>query len=392
MKSRHIIFLVTTAWFTQSLAVTLPTQQIISYECAQCENLSHDDLNSSWATDDEPLNDDVMHQQTSRQYQIKATAQQLNAGIAIHTQAPGAIIHITKAQSDSKTNPDFFIKTRQAKLSMLEASSLFAQKDALKDTAFAGQLVALQLKPELGSGKFILGSNTHLTGDDGQFIIHVYDKYAPTYLSVETDKGRYHYGDKLKVTIRLSDDELNYPIDEINASLINPNGEITNLTLEQVSDNLYQTQIDLQSDKNSQGENWYIAVETTSLVEEETIIRQAHTAFSYVIPSAAISKIKPIDNKPLAFSAKINVATGSRYALEAVLFGSDSEGKLHPINAVQSASWLAPGKHVINFSFDSQQKTNYKAPYYLGYLHLIDFGQLKPVYEYNTPIELTTLG
>lgn len=383
----------TAVGFTPLFAITLPTQSVVSYECTQCENLSHDDLNSSWATEDEPLNDNVLHQQTSRQYRIKATAQQLNEGIAIHTQAPGAVIHIAKANSTSQTIPSFYIKNSHGKqFNLAEASHLLSQNEALNNTALEGQLLALQFKQELGSGKFILGSNTRLSNDEGSFIIHVFDRNAPTYLSVETNKGRYHYGDKLTVTIHLSDDELNYPIDEITASLINPSGEITSISLEQIRDNLYQGHVDLMSDKNPQGENWYIDVVTSTLLGEQTIIRQAHTAFSYIIPSATIYKIKPIANKPLSFSAKVEVATGSRYALEAVLFGSDNQGKLHPITAVQSAAWLSPGKHALNFSFDSGLKTDYKAPYYLGYLHLIDFGQLKPVYEYNTPIELASLG
>ncbi|KTC81356.1 DUF4785 domain-containing protein [Legionella brunensis] len=391
MRSKYLILL-TTVWFTQSLAITLPSQTIYSYECKQCESLSHDDLNSSWPTDDNNLEEKVMHQQSSRKYQIKATPQQLKNGIAIHTQAPGAVIHVSSTNSTLTASPNFYIKNSQGKqFSLQEASSLFSKNEALKDTAFAGQLLALQLKPELGAGKFIISSSQSIDSN-GSFIIQVYDKNAPTYLNIETDKARYHYGDKLQVTIKLSDDEFNYPIDDISATLVNPNGEVTSLNLEQLSNNLYQAQIDLLSDKNAQGENWYVAVETSTQIADEIITRQAHTAFSYVIPSATIHKIRALQNEPLSFYAKVEVATGSRYALEAVLFGSDSEGKIHPITAVQSATWLSQGKHTINFAFDSNLKTGYKAPYYLGYLHLIDFGQLKPVYEYNTPIELTTLG
>ncbi|WED41821.1 DUF4785 domain-containing protein [Legionella cardiaca] len=393
MKSSHLIFLTTTLWFTQLQAISLPTQPIISYDCKQCENLSHDDLNSSWTTDEGALKEEIVHKQISRNYQIKASLQQLHNGISIYTQAPGALIRITSANSTVSSSPNLYIRNSQGKqFSVQEASSLLSKDTALKNTPFAGQLLAFQLKPELGSGKFIINSTDNsANANEGPYIIHVYDKDAATYLSLETDKARYHYGDKLNVTIRLSDDELNYPIDYINANVINPSGEIMPLNLEQVSNNLYQAQFDLVSDKNVLGENWYVAVETSTLLGDETITRQAHTAFSYVIPSATIRKIRATD-KPLSFSAKVEVATGSRYALEAILFGSDSAGKLHPITAVQSASWLSPGKHTINFSFDSDLKTDYKAPYYLGYLHLIDFGQLKPVYEYNTPIELTTLG
>ena len=118
--------------------------------------------------------------------------------------------------------------------------------------------------------------------------------------------------------------------------------------------------------------------------------RIAHTAFSYTIPSAAIRELAR--TAPFDFSAKIEAATESRYALQAVLFGSDGQGELHPLQTVQAAAWLPAGLSNINFSFDSNLKSDYKEPFYLGYIRLTDFGQQKPVYFYDKPIELSNLG
>ncbi|MBX9722915.1 MAG: DUF4785 family protein, partial [Candidatus Obscuribacterales bacterium] len=85
-------------------------------------------------------------------------------------------------------------------------------------------------------------------------------------------------------------------------------------------------------------------------------------------------------------------ALESRYALQAVLFGSDENAKLHAIQTVQTAAWLKAGMNDLNFSFDPKLKSLYQAPYYIGYLRLTDFGQQKPVFIQDTPIELSKLG
>ena len=43
----------------------------------------------------------------------------------------------------------------------MDASALFSKEEALKETAFAETTLAIaQLKPELGSGEFIISSST----------------------------------------------------------------------------------------------------------------------------------------------------------------------------------------------------------------------------------------
>lgn len=391
MRASYLAFL-SALWFTSAQSMTLPLQQVIPYDCKNCDSLSHEPLSMSWAAENKPLVHEVKHEQTSRKYQIKTSLEQLKKGVAIHTQAPGAIIRISPVNPDSAIKPEFRIKNGSGlNLTLQDASSLFSKDKALENTVFARKTLALlQLKPELGSGEFILTSSTTPLNDEN-FIIHVFDKFSSTALTVETDKTRYHYGEELTATITLHDENKNCPIDLINASLVSANGEVTPLILDHVQGDVYQTHTNLVSDKNSQGENWYIEVETATLFKTQTIKRQAHSAFSYVIPSAAIREIKKQTTGSLAFSAKIEVATGSRYALQAVLYGSDAKGEIHPIQTVQSAAWLAIGEQNLDFSFDSSLKTNYKAPYYLGYIHLIDFGQLKPVFEYDKPIALTKL-
>ena len=65
--------------------------------------------------------------------------------------------------------------------------------------------------------------------------------------------------------------------------------------------------------------------------------------------------------------------------------------KTTPIETSQKAQWFKPGKHLIQFTFDNQHQLA-EDKLYLGYLRLLDYGQLKPVYQYDQPIKLTQLA
>lgn len=358
-------------------ALQLPPKSILSYQCTHCPQLSHENLSLSWSIEDKPLRLSLAHEQISRKYYFLTTIEALKSGVPIYTQAPGAIIRIIP-HTITALNPNFYIKTTTGrKLNLQQVSSLPLEKTK--------KPLIFKIKSELGRGKFFIGveEKTQLS-NASRVSVHVFDKNAPTFLKIATDKARYQHGDQLKLIITLHDerDKLTYPIESIKAMLITPNEDPIELSLHETGTNTYEGRIDLLS-YHASPEHSYIIVKAFTHLKNEIIYRQAQTAFSYALPSAAIQEILPNPQDAFSFSAQVAVSTGSRYALEAVLLGKDGQGKFHPLSFVQSASWLAPGIHKVSFTFDSHFKKDYNPPYYIGYLGLIDFGQLKPVYEYN---------
>lgn len=387
-----LLFLLSLESQAYSLAKQIP---LVPYNCKNCDGLSHEKLSLSWPTQDSPLLTKTMHEQTSRKYQVKASLKELRQGVTIHTSAAAAIVRIAPANLKTTVKPQFRISNKRGlNLSLLEASSLYSQKEALKNTPFAGNTLALaELKPELGFGQFTITSTlADRNKDDELFIIHVYDRYAATALTIQTNKARYYSGDEFVATLILKDREQNYSIDDLTLSLVSPDGEATPLVATPIAENIFQARTILNSEKNSRGGNWYVEATVTTIIDDDIIWRQAHSAFSYTIPSAAVVNITKGPANDYDFIATVEVVTGSRYALQAVLLGSDAQGKLHPIQTTQSAAWLPAGQHRLNFSFDSNLKTDYKAPYYLSYIHLTDFGQMKPVFEFDVPIEVNKLS
>ncbi|BCA96120.1 DUF4785 domain-containing protein [Legionella antarctica] len=389
IKTTHLI-LMSALGFSQIHAYTLPSQTTKAYECDLCSKLSHEKLQDKWSISDEPLNKKITNIQKSFGYKERVTAKQLQAGVVVTTLAPGAVIRITPLQK--KPVPQLLIKASTSKLMNLkDASSLYSQDEVSGDEYFATRYqTILQIKPELGAGKFIIKSTDFNGKNSNAYLISVLDKFSLLYLQVESDSVHYQYGEKLTSTITLKDNDADYSISDIDLSLVGPRGQVTPLKLTRLKRNKFEAITVLDSELNDHGENWYIEANIETDIGETRIKRSGHTAFSYSIPSASLLTITKTSSKPLTFRATVDVATASRYALQSVIFHKNSNGEIMPIETTQSAQWCESGNQVIEFTFDNSRQLSDDS-LYLGYLRLLDYGQLKTVYQYNQPIKVTKL-
>jgi hypothetical protein len=374
---------------TQAYAYDLPKQTLKSYDCEKCIHLSHDALHDNWAIKDSPLN--LKSDNTQRSYSFKeiVTAAQLQQGVKLTTTAPGAVIRITSMQHAAL--PDLEIQTpTQQSLMLKEASTLYSDDQSLMDEAGSSNPPTLfQLKSELGKGTFTIKSKNAKSATNDKYVINVFDKFSMNYLQVSTNAIHYNYGDKLTATITIKNNS-NYNVTDLNAYILSPRGDAISLELTKVQNNKFQGSTVLNSELNDLGENWYLEADITSTYDGGFIKRSGHAAFSYSIPSAGLVSVKKISSSPLTFVATVDVASASRYALQSVLFYKNNKGEIKPVETSQSARWLEQGKQKIKFSFDNTGNIA-DDKLYLGYLHLIDYGQLKPVYVYNQPIKLDEL-
>ncbi|HAT8591746.1 TPA: DUF4785 family protein [Legionella pneumophila] len=390
MKTAHLIW-ISAFCIAQAHAFTLPRQPTKSYECENCSQLSHENLHDKWEITNEPLNNNISNVRRSYGYKERISLEQLQRGVIISTLAPGAVVRITPLQN--KSIPELLIKTPKNQLLPLkEASSLYNQDDEVGNNplAITKHQAMLQIKPELGYGKFILKSKDITNKNADTYMISVLDKFSITYLEVETDSLHYQYGDKLKATISLHNDITEYDVNDVDARLVGPKGQVISLNLTKLKSNVFEGTATLDSELNDRGENWYLETDVQTEYGQEIIRRSGHTAFSYSIPSASLMNVKKLSSKPLTFVVTVDVATASRYALQSVLFQKNGKGEARPIQTSQRAQWLEPGKHVLQFTFDNHNQLS-DDNLYLGYLRLIDYGQLKTVYQYNQPVKLSQL-
>ncbi|HRD69659.1 MAG TPA: DUF4785 family protein [Legionella sp.] len=389
MKINYLIMLFAIC-MSQAHSFSLPKKNTKSYECDVCSTLSHETLQDKWHISGKSLNTHITNRQKSFGYQQKVTLKQLEHGVIISTRAPGAVIRITPLQD--KPLPSLILSTpTNTNLTIREASALYSQDEPFDESLLASQnQTMLQIKPELGAGKFTLKSVNSGSLPSDAFMISVFDKFSLVYLQIESDSIHYQYGDKLTAWLTLKDNAVNYSVDDLDVFLKGPQGEVIPLKAKEIKANKFEVTGFLTSETNNHGENWYIEATVFSESDQEIIQRTARTAFSYSIPSARLSSIKKLSSKPLTFVATLQVATGSRYALQSVLYHKNSLGKIEPIETSQKAQWLDPGTKVIQFTFDNSNQLSDDS-LYLSYLRLTDYGQLKTVYQYNQPIKLTQL-
>ncbi len=386
MKTAHLIMM-SAFCITQAQAFNLPRQPTKAYDCDVCASLSHENLQDKWGISSEPLNPKISNRQKSYSYREKVTLGELRKGVTVATLAPGAVVRITPMQN--KAIPELKLKTPSNQLlSLKDASSLYSEDEAFGNVNMKHQTM-IQIKNELGAGPFTLKSLDKGSAASDSYMISVLDKFSTTYMQVETDAIHYQYGDQMTTTITLNDDDY-YNIDEIDVTLVSPAGDVTPLKLTKLKHNKYKATTTLLSEVNDHGENWYVEADIITESGVNLIKRSGHTAFSYSVPSASLISVKKLSSKPLTFVATLDVATASRYALQSVLYRKNGSSQAKPVETSQKAQWLEAGKQVIQFSFDNSNQFA-DDTLSIGYLRLMDYGQLKTVYQYNQPIKLTQL-
>jgi hypothetical protein len=330
------------------------------------------------------------NKQKSYSYKQRVTAKELQKGVALSLLAPKAVVRITALQN--KPLPPLKLSTPGHQLMEFKDASLLHTQKQSNDNLLLSQphQTIAQIKASLGSGQFSLQGDAKKQNLNDSYLLSVYDKYSSTSLEVSTDSLNYLYGDQIKATILLNDEENEYSLGDIEASLAGPSGEVIPMSLSEKRPNQFEASATLENELYERGGNWYVNVAVNAQFDSGTVSRTGRSAFSYAVPSATLLNVKKISSQPVILEATINVATASRYSLQGALFGERTKASIKPLEHSQTSEWLEPGIQKVQFTFDNTHQLS-DDNLYLGYLRLIDYGQLKMVYQYNPLIKLSQL-
>lgn len=431
MKTKVSINLLSVMVFfatTSAQALTITNETPRAYDCPACANLSHEALSTHWIL---KQNANIAKEHTTntmyaRQYTIQTTGAILRTGLALTLETPEAVIRITPAHRASTANVPFFIQSPEGKKILLDNSASFNSINANTDSQILdaqGETIT-KLKPETGSGQFILSSTSKNLNDAEEYQIQITNQNNNAYLSIETDKLMYLYGDPLTILINSNGKIAGNPITQIDAQIISPTGEAYPLPLTRIDTTIpkelqdathfgaikrplctkqdmnprdklqqncrlkeagstYQATATLLNDANSFGENWSVLAEATALDKQGNVIHsKIRTSFSYAIPSAVVTNITQDLNDPMTYHLTLNNATASRYAMNAILFAWDQNNREIPLEIVQSADWFAPGENQITLKFSPAWQSQYNK-LGIGLMEVIDYGQMRKVFEYK---------
>lgn len=330
------------------------------------------------------------HVARSREYFVRVTGAELMRGIPVFTTAPSALLRINPeraAATASTLDAEAISITRSGGLALRGGAAMdqIANARQLEQAGapFPTGTLAFRLRSELGAGRLTL---TAAAGVDAEvrYVVHVFDRASTIEVELSTSRQAYLAGEPLSVRLGATNGREALALAETTAYALAPSGRSWPLSFQRASDGGYHAQLPLEASEGGWGGLWEVKVSTHGTDGGATFLRNASTAFAVTAPTARITNglAAQLDKAGLALSVPVEVAAASRYAVRAVLFGTNDAGELKPLAAVESAAWLEAGSGTIALPFDRAllERSGLAAPYELRQVELFDqhrFGLLQ---------------
>lgn len=331
-----------------TVPVTLSSQSLKA-----AATLESEPVQFAWRLDGSAVLEAVAqpHQAVSKEYWDKRSADQMAAGVAIPTTAPGAIVRLSPVGSDSA-------KALEARQVVLRKSgkvyangtgmqSVADSEDLAKGAApFPAGSTVFRIDPELGGGAFEL----QVQGAAGDTVVHVFEPDSSLHLDLKADRVAYQAGASLQITARLADGERSIAADEIGGLITSPAGQVREFDF--VADKSGSYRAVVPADFSAEASMGLFEIQTFATTNQAggRALRDARTAFAFSVPSARFTgaaRTVPVRMRdPVVYlEFDVEVAAASRYQIGGVLYGTDKSGAKVPVAMAQSAQRLEPGVH-----------------------------------------------
>ncbi|MBX3696397.1 MAG: DUF4785 family protein [Dokdonella sp.] len=340
--------------------------------------LDHTPATMSWAVDPAaPLDArPTPFVQSSREYWVDASADQLQRGLRLTTSADGAVIRLSPHAGNRGTIDPATLSFRvDGKLvTSTDAIRSVADEDALRAAGMAvpqGSIV-FKMADGVGHGAFELIA----AGASGAYLVHVFEPSSQIVLSLRANRDTIIAGETLELRAAI---EGGARLDRLSGLLSAPDGHVQDVRFERRADGSFAARV--QPDPAHAGGFglWEIHAFGNALSGGLDVARDARDAFAVSVATArldgAIERI-PSAGKDTGVQLRIGIesAVASRYQLAGVLYGTRADGRLAPVAMAHSASWIAAGNGTIDLRFEAGavQQAGVGAPYELRDLRLIN--------------------
>lgn len=317
------------------------------------------------------------HRAESREYWSNVDAAELQAGVAIDTTAPGALVRLSPAGAPAAAagarRPTAAVDPSQ--LRVLRNGRLVAQPQALAQRATTEQLrqagmdvtdgtAIVQLEPSLGQGRFQL----QLPRAEGRYLVHVYEPRSPLVLKAQADRVRVLAGESFEVSAVLQDGSKAMRGARMEGQLVSPTGQVLPLAFRGG-----KAIAQLPEDAGTGPGLWEVQLFAGAATAGGPVQRDARTAIEVARPTARLAGGYGFDAASMAFRMPVQVAAPGRYELRAVLYATGPGGRLAPVAQAHSADWLEPGRRQLVLPFGAANlPMGYGAPFELRQLELKD--------------------
>ncbi len=331
------------------------------------------------------------HTATSRSYHLRVTAGQLASGVILETTAPGAVVRINPVRTAAT---DDLVALDPSRVSLLRDGDDETPGGGVIPLATAEQLAtagvpfpeassAFRIDPALGAGTFTLRT-PDLAGDpSAPYVVSVVEPESPVVLELTADSLAYLPGVRGVATASLAAGETPLDAARYEAVVVAPDGTPSEASVTRLPDGTARITFALdRTDPGAQG-MWEIHLTARGTLDGLAARRDVRTAFGYALPTArfAPGSGAAVSREPgggLRITVPVEAAAPGRYAVDAVLWGTGEDGRLHPAATAQSAAWLEPGTGTLELVFDRDTlaATGLTAPWAVRGLELKDQGRM----------------
>ena len=395
-----------TATLVKVVALMPPSSDDLTVD--QLEPATLDPINSSRdtisfteaiASAEKVTTPNLSQQSSSDQYWRTVSGAELNQGVNLAISQSESIIRIAPRGDNSSGGllhspaiaPEKLRLYKMNKQSVDKSISLIQSSSDPQALATAGLLddsSALQLSKQATPGQYQLQVIQPLGANDA-YLINVKEKGTPYQLTLSSPALVASIDREIGFKLAMSNnDSALAPV----ATLKQENGQYHRLELINRGD-IWQAKLpdNLALPSSNRGLS-EIQVNIETRVDNKPVIRTVKTAFKQYVPSARIGQQATIHwqaQRPVKAILSLEVANPGRYAVSAILQGTDTNGKLQNILQTESALWLeSDGEISLNFDSALVDASPLHAPYVLKALELKDQGQMARLSYLTTAAEL----
>lgn len=326
-----------------------------------------------------------MHQASaanSDEYWFQVTGEELNKGVEISSTQVGSFITITRGKTAKGLNPaakldKALIKLVSRKLPNKSVIGQLVSQSQLAKTGVFDRTVAIKTSNKDSKGLLVLSTSQALNSDD-MYMVSVKEKNSPYRLKLSMSSQSYGENTSVKATANLVSNGLTVTADEVNATLIAPDGQQSaiNFTANKKGELAFNFNQPQNSIAPING-LYEILVKANGKDKGLSIKRNAKLALAFTKDTARLVG-QSLDANATRAILKVDVTTESRFEVRAILYGTDLNGKSTPVMETHAAQTLKNGLNQLALPFNAEilAQSQVSAPFELRNVRLFDQKQL----------------
>ncbi len=352
-------------------------------------DLEREAVAMSWALDGAIDTAPQSYVAQSREYYAEVSADELAAGVTIHTTSPRALVRLQPLAESSPReslaiDPQSLVISSGAGRAYASGSGMemlvTADKLNKAEIGFAKGTSAFRVHPELGAGALKLRA-PELHGS-ARYLVNVVEPDSKFALTMQTGASNYLHGQQLSVLPEMLEQEgartvARHAMGKLDGYVTSPAGRSFPISFKRGKDGRLRATLPLDANEAFIPGLWEVHASAQAVVRGLTVRRQLRLAFAVAMPVARLDGSAAMANEPGSMGVRLGVEVGAagRYEVRALLYGMVG-GAMKPLGMAHSAQWLEPGSQQLVMRYGAQLLAGASGPFELRDLNLIDQGRM----------------